>query len=78
MSYNLSSAIKIGFMKYAQIIVFRKLGDFKSELTYKVSENCNIGDFVEVPFRSRTLKGVVTDIIEKLPADGNMFSGSVF
>ena len=54
-------------MKYAQVIVFRKLGAFDSELTYKISESCNIGDFVEVPFMKQALKGMAVSITDSLP-----------
>ena len=52
---------------YVQVIVFRKLGAFDSELTYKISESCGIGDFVEVPFMKQMLKGVVVSISDVLP-----------
>ncbi len=57
-------------MKYAQIVVFRKLGEFDNELTYKVPDSLvsvlHVGSFVEVPFRSFSLKGVVVEISDIL------------
>ena len=60
-------------MKYAQVIIFKKLGEFDNELTYKVPENlvskCNAGLIVEIPFQNRILKGIITRITSVLPAD---------
>ncbi|MBN2096772.1 primosomal protein N' [Candidatus Peregrinibacteria bacterium] len=53
-------------MKYAQIVVFRKLGAFDSELTYKTIQSCQIGSFVEVPFMNHFLKGVVVGLTDTL------------
>ncbi len=56
-------------MKYAQVIVFRKMGEFKNELTYQVTGPCAVGAFVEVPFMKRFLKGVVTGLSGQPPSD---------
>jgi len=55
-------------MKYAQIIVFRKLGAFDSDLTYKTIPSCRIGAFVDVPFMNCFLKGVVVGLTDTLPS----------
>ncbi|MFC1734321.1 primosomal protein N', partial [candidate division KSB1 bacterium] len=51
------------------MVIFKKLGEFDDELTYKVPEDfiaqCNVGTFVEVPFRSRVQQAVITSVSEK-------------
>ena len=58
---------------YTQVIIFKKLGQFDSELLYKVPEhlesNCKVGAFLEVPFQNRTSKGIVTGVTSELPSD---------
>lgn len=58
-------------MKYASIILFKKLGEFDDELTYRIPDpfesTCKVGTFVEVPLRNRLNKGVITGVQNDIP-----------
>ena len=57
-------------MKYAQVVILKKLGGFDDELTYRIPDpfhlKCNVGSFVEVPFQNRGLKGIVVKITKDI------------
>ncbi len=71
MPYNSGSVIKMGFMKYVQVVIMKKLGEFDNELTYKVPESlisqCVVGNFIEIPFRTKFLKGIAVGLSDTLP-----------
>lgn len=50
-------------MSFANVIIFKKAGDFDESLTYRIPEslagNIHEGCFVEVPFRNRNQIGIV-------------------
>jgi primosomal protein N' (replication factor Y) len=58
-------------MKYASVVLFKKLGEFDNELTYQILDSIEKdvypGVFAEVPFHQRFSKGLVTDVFESLP-----------
>jgi len=59
-------------MKYANIILFKKAGDFDQELTYRISEELSghlkEGFLVEAPFRSKIARGIVTALNDQIPS----------
>ncbi len=59
-------------MSYAQVIVFKKLGEFDDSLTYRIPKSLESsvkeGSFVEFPFRERKGQGIVASIVENIPA----------
>jgi primosomal protein N' (replication factor Y) len=59
-------------MRYAQVIVLKKIGDFDNGLTYGIPESadkeCEAGLFVKIPFRNSVINGVITEINPELPA----------
>jgi len=60
-------------MRYAKVVVFKKLGEFDEALTYSIPEflenDCKIGSFAEIQFRSKTVKGIIAEISENPPTD---------
>jgi primosomal protein N' (replication factor Y) (superfamily II helicase) len=60
-------------MSFAQVIVFKKLGEFDEALTYRIPENLEtsvaVGSFVGFPFRTGTGKGIVAAILSQLPTE---------
>ena len=63
-------------MKYAQVVILKKLGGFDDELTYCIPDSlnasCTAGSFVEVPFHNKKLKGIVVKIIDKIDSGINI------
>jgi primosomal protein N' len=53
-------------MKYAQIVIMKRAGEFDDPLTYSVPKEleiiCKIGKSVHVPLRNKTVVGIVVDI----------------
>jgi primosomal protein N' (replication factor Y) len=60
-------------MKYAQVIILKKAGEFDSELTYKIPDelisSVKAGSAVRVPFRSRRNLAIVTGLTSAIPGD---------
>ena len=60
-------------MKYAQIVIIKKAGEFDDPLTYKIpselDEVLKNGNCVKVPLRSQIVNGIVVEMNSKLPSD---------
>ncbi|MBN2087829.1 primosomal protein N' [Candidatus Peregrinibacteria bacterium] len=60
-------------MKYAQVVILKKAGEFDAPLTYKIQNElngiCKIGSFVKVPLRSQEVDGIVIELDTKFPSD---------
>lgn len=59
-------------MKYVQVVVFKKLGEFDNELTYSLSDEyaqrCQVGCLAEVAIRQKKMKGIVMAISDIPPS----------
>jgi primosomal protein N' (replication factor Y) (superfamily II helicase) len=57
-------------MKYAEIIVFKKVGNFDAPLTYHIPENLRsviaVGTLVCIPFRNAQMNGLVVGLKKEL------------
>lgn len=60
-------------MSFAQVIVFKKFGEFDDSLTYRIPASLESttkeGSFVEFPFRERKGQGIVASVQKAIPAD---------
>ncbi len=56
-------------MNYASVLVCKKSGEFDQPLTYGLPEAIQppLGQFVRVPFRGKTVQGIVTGFVSTLP-----------
>jgi primosomal protein N' (replication factor Y) (superfamily II helicase) len=59
-------------MTFAEVIIFKKVGDFDDILSYRVPEAMEpcilVGCFVEIPFRNARRNGMVVGLSSSLPA----------